>query len=661
MNRNGLIAASVGLVALIVAIAVALVVLYSPHKAPSKEQTVVTSGYTDLLKAVPSDASVIICRDSAKARTVESWHNGGGVLKLFVSQSASEPDSSLAPFLYLPESKLLLRSSSETLLSTSRRHLEEGYSILDSKGIAGAVSAVSGSKLVLLSHEQTPFIMRSCLKREYRPDAGFFRSFADWTALSFKESKSGIHAEGTSSFPDDPRSYAALLSALPPSEARFAEIVPSSAESAFSIHLADIKAYLPLWKKYLDVKGRKEQFTNALEKTALVLDIKEVASATFAFGGRRSRVLMLRTGKKAVLGEEVVENPYRGIPEKLFGNFFKMEEDHLATQSGEWIITGPSDVLEAYSDKSIPGKSSLSRTLGEAGGPSISGKGGAFTMYVCPSRRPAMVREVLSGELEELVSEKLTNAVFIPVVLTAGGQPFSLALDAAYLNPKSDEVPLAARDTVIVPAGPFTVRNGATGKDNTFYQNKNMFLCLNDENGKGVWGVPFKTPICGRVQTIDYYANGKLQFLFASGSSLYLIDRLGRFVGGFPAELGKDVLIGPDVYDFTGAKGYTAVVLHKDNTIGMYNLHGDPSPSWKGVEVSGETIKNLPELLEVKGTRYWVVRTGRRTSIYPFEGGAPLTKGDGDKMIRPDADIQVSLKGVVSAECMDGKTRDIKL
>ena len=35
---------------------------------------------------------------------------------------------------------------------------------------------------------------------------------------------------------------------------------------------------------------------------------------------------------------------------------------------------------------------------------------------------------------------------------------------------------------------------------------------------------------CGAVATIDYYANGKLQFLFAAGSRLYLIDRLGAMV-----------------------------------------------------------------------------------------------------------------------------------
>ena len=52
--------------------------------------------------------------------------------------------------------------------------------------------------------------------------------------------------------------------------------------------------------------------------------------------------------------------------------------------------------------------------------------------------------------------------------------------------------------------------HGETGKTNSFYQNANLYLCLNDENGKGVWGVPFKQPLCGYVESIDYYGNGKI-------------------------------------------------------------------------------------------------------------------------------------------------------
>ena len=71
-------------------------------------------------------------------------------------------------------------------------------------------------------------------------------------------------------------------------------------------------------------------------------------------------------------------------------------------------------------------------------------------------------------------------------------------------------------------------------------------------------------------------------------------------------------------------------------------------------------MKNLPELLESKGKRYWVVRTSVRTLVYPFEGGEPLVKEDGARMLKPDARLTPTSRGV-SGECYDGKTRDFKL
>ena len=58
-------------------------------------------------------------------------------------------------------------------------------------------------------------------------------------------------------------------------------------------------------------------------------------------------------------------------------------------------------------------------------------------------------------------------------------------------------------------------------------------------------------------------ANGKIQFCFCAGSSVYLIDRLGRFVSGFPVDLGKTVLLGPSVLsldvDLILIKSFTSV------------------------------------------------------------------------------------------------------
>ena len=159
---------------------------------------------------------------------------------------------------------------------------------------------------------------------------------------------------------------------------------------------------------------------------------------------------------------------------------------------------------------------------------------------------------------------------------------------------------------------------------------------------------------------MDYYANGKLQILFGAGNSIYLIDRLGHYVNGFPVDLGKEILLGPDVYDFNGANAYNIMVLHKDNTIEMYNLKGRKPSSWKTI-AAPETVKALPERVVVGGNTFWVVRTSIQTLIYPFGGGNALTSFKGDQMIRPDSEVRVMDSVSVSVDCYDGKQRTVTL
>ena len=229
------------------------------------------------------------------------------------------------------------------------------------------------------------------------------------------------------------------------------------------------------------------------------------------------------------------------------------------------------------------------------------------------------------------------------------------------LNMMKTKAPEFERDTtVVIPEGPFRVKNSGTGKMNVFYQNSHGSLCLQEEGGKGLWGVPFDGKLCGTAQNVDYYANGKLQIIFGSGSKIYIIDRLGRFVTGFPIDLGKEILVGPDLYDFNGTKAYNIMVLHKDNTIEMYNLKGRKPSSWKTI-TAPETIKGLPERIQVGGNTFWVVRTSIQTLIYPFSGGSALTVFKGDQMIRPDSEVRVSDGTSVSVDCYDGKARTVKL
>ena len=172
---------------------------------------------------------------------------------------------------------------------------------------------------------------------------------------------------------------------------------------------------------------------------------------------------------------------------------------------------------------------------------------------------------------------------------------------------------------VMVPNGPFEVRNCATGKTNSISQKEDFALEMKDEKGTVLWTLPLPGPICGKVAQIDYFANRKLQYLFICGRTLYLVDRLGRIVKGFPVPLSSDVLLGPDAYDFSGGGRYNIMVLNRDGSIDMYNLKGEKPASWKSIRPAEAAI-GLPELLEKGSRSWWVVRSSEKSLVYSFYG-----------------------------------------
>ena len=703
MNKK-LTIISISAIALMLAgIAWAVVRLYGNDK-PRKQAS---STEYPLLRAVPADAAAVFCFDgSSKAqqvladstgvlraflapenpdlmrylakagenRMVVSLHNTGSLIPLVATELVSADSTLTAPFLALAEKAglktayqdgLLLASGSETLLNSSCRHLDEGICILEAPGLSDLTGRMGGSAVAFLSARQTPKLLQVWSTARVRQQTDFVRTLADWTAFDLAAAdEKHIILAGSSACPEKATSFLTAFRGYKMSAPTFADVLPYFADYAVSIPMGDVTTYLERYRSFLDAKGKLVNYNKTLkdkagrdmapEQWALHFQLKEVVRASYQMDGIREDVLLVKTGRDIPAGS----NAYPGNLAKLLGGLFDVVDTLCVSLSGHWTVMGSAGAVSPFSDKKFLDYP-LKERLADAGLSVPTGFVAYSSVTDCPSILTDFFSKIPATALETYVTGSAYAPALVSVDLSSGQPDIRFSLDKRAL--KGNKVQVLERDTtVVIPTGPFEVLNGATGKTNSFYQNANLYLCLNDENGKGVWGVPFKLPICGAVESIDYYNNGKYQFLFAAGSGLYLLDRLGRFVGGFPVDLGKPVLLGPKAYDFTGAHGYTVMVLHKDNTLEMYNLHGRKPDGWKGIEAP-ETVKALPELMETGGKKYWVVRTSIRTLVYGFEGGEPLTKDEGGKMIRPDSQITPTSRGGITVDCYDGKSRDIKL
>ena len=709
-------------VILIAGIAVAVASLYSDSKG--KAPVVDAGQFIErhaLIEAVPSDAAIVFCVKNF-GRALELLGDTTAVFRQLTSgkfdRIASESfdglkrdpaiisihySKDMPPLLVVKSSKevsdstwndsaklkavadssglytkvsgdLIIISSSETIANSSVRHLSEGHSVLESNGFAELASKVPGSDIIFVSNAYSDNIIEAYFARKYRKFSGFFKELAGWSAFSLtKHSEEGVSMDGTLLYGSDPAFYMNVLRHAGTGSVGIADAVPSTTEFVIDLPIGNIGAYLKAYRNYLDAKSRLDKYEAQLsrqkkeagqsaEDWVKSLDIKEVALVNLHFDGKLRQLLFLRPGGKRQ--NEGVSDFTRlaGFPKTVFGDIFTGEEESAYTVANGWMVIGERDCLDEFSMMSF---GSLRERLSACGlSDKIPQKGCGFWMYHSLTEDPNLIGTTFSPVMAKGFRDVIAGVTYAPAILAAmsGGDKMGLALNVTRTELPGGKAPVpSVRDTTVtVTNGEFKVTNSATGKINTLYQNKHLSICLKDENGKDMWGIPFKFPFRGYVKEVDFYKNGKLQYLFAADSKLYMIDRLGRFTGGTPVDLGKKISLGPEAYDFSGNKEYTAMVLFKDNTVGMYDLKGVPVPSWKGI-TSEETIKSLPELLEGGDRRYWIVRTSRQAFVCPFEGGDPVIFGEGKKMIRPDSEITINEKGAFTAKCHDGKERTFKL
>ena len=535
----------------------------------------------------------------------------------------------------------ILVSPSRTLVESSCRHLDTGTSVLDDPYFKDLAAGLSSRDVVFFSNGDMGRILSSlCLKPLY-PYSTFLKSAVEWTGFDIREAgEKHLRMTGETVSGRSPSYYSNLLETLPGGELRFSQALPANTVTALALSLPDYGAYVKAYEKWLDASQSLQVFRRECDtlrartgedpvKWFSKEGVCEVVKATWTSpAGTRTGVVLLRTGK-AAKGEAAVESfPFRAFPAVVFGDVFAPSGSFCKT-AGEWRVIGSEAALAEY-DALIEEKGTLSDALSDVSESRlIPGKGGKAAFYFSASDASGHFAEWFRPLLADNLKSSLEGVIREPMVLssTADGLVLEAARPVDYAERKASGKKGGApgrKADVEIPQGPFEVTNSGTGKTNLFYQAPNLSLCLKDkESGKGLWGVSFDRSICGAVSCIDYYANGKLQFLFAAGSKLYLIDRLGRFVSGFPVELGKEVLLGPEAYDFTGAKGYTVLVLHRDNTVGMYDLHGVQPASWQGITCP-DTILSLPVLAKADGKKVWVVKTAGGEQVYDFWGGEPL-------------------------------------
>ena len=129
-------------------------------------------------------------------------------------------------------------------------------------------------------------------------------------------------------------------------------------------------------------------------------------------------------------------------------------------------------------------------------------------------------------------------------------------------------------------------------------------LYLISKDGKIFWKKRLDGPIRGSISEMDIYRNGRIQMAFVTDKTLYVLDRNGNDVDGFPKKFNDNITQPLSVFDYDNNKNYRLLVTQKSNLL-MFDKTGKTVTGFKP-DLPDKTVSTSPKHFRIGNKDYIV-------------------------------------------------------
>ena len=127
---------------------------------------------------------------------------------------------------------------------------------------------------------------------------------------------------------------------------------------------------------------------------------------------------------------------------------------------------------------------------------------------------------------------------------------------------------------------PKLVRNHNNNLWEVLLQDSTNKISLLDDSGEILWQEAFPKQITSDIYQLDYFKNGKLQYLFATDSAIYVVDRNGGILVGFPVHFSDFKVKQLYLIDYDRSKNYRLLITDNSGNLRMFNQQLEPLEGW---------------------------------------------------------------------------------
>lgn len=190
-----------------------------------------------------------------------------------------------------------------------------------------------------------------------------------------------------------------------------------------------------------------------------------------------------------------------------------------------------------------------------------------------------------------------------------GHTHIAIGLQHAPVEERSTGVLWSLPLATTVSRKPDIVRNHTNNTLEVLVQDAENKIHLLGSTGKALWAYPLDGPILGAVHQVDRFQNGKLQLLLNTAGRIYLIDRNGKDVGGFPVSLPEKATAPLAVFDYDGQRDYRVLLPVADGKVLNYGLDGTLVKGWETPRLAAPSI-NAVEHVRIKNKDHVIIVDG---------------------------------------------------
>ncbi len=180
--------------------------------------------------------------------------------------------------------------------------------------------------------------------------------------------------------------------------------------------------------------------------------------------------------------------------------------------------------------------------------------------------------------------------------------------------------------------GPKSIQNFNDKSYEYVVQDELFNLHLLTSEGERVFSKILDGPIVSDIFQIDYYKNGKLQLLFATGEMVYVIDRFGSPIPGFPTNPSNEVITHLSLVDYSNTRDYRYFLATEPGNLFLLDSDGKALEGWNPNKISG-SLSAAPAHHRIAGVGDQMVAFSNNGNLHLFNRrgepqiGSPIRLG----------------------------------